>query len=153
MFCEEEYFRQLIDQYKLNLEYCVAFTTEKIHILKEVEKYNPQNDIMKIVIHEYVHFLQCYATGLSKTEYLWLYESIACYMAQQKRNVDCLPRTSWNTFKNNFYECPNNYDWAYRIGEYLFDHYDDGEIVEFCKESLKLKKIEEEVKRLFFEES
>lgn len=141
----------MTEKYNLGLEHCVAFTADKIYVLKEMKKNNTQNDIGRIIAHEYVHFLQFYTTGLSKKKYLWLYESIACYMAQQTINLkECSAPVSWNDFKENFYECTNNYYWAYMIGKYLFENYCDREIVEMCNDAIKLEKLEKNLGHLFF---
>lgn len=115
-----------------------AITTDKVLVKKytDVENILSPKEYQQIVVHECVHILQMYTTAIMPRNHVWLYESIACYMAGQDHvNVnrkEAIPK--WNLFCSSFYSCSNAYYWAYKVGAYIFNHYNRKQILEICRD-------------------
>ncbi len=78
---------------------------------------------MAIIVHEFIHVLQFYFSKISPGQYVWLYESIACYLAGQKKNRSSLKIETWEVFERDFYSMKDCYEVAYRFGEAIFRLY------------------------------
>ena len=113
-----------------------AVTTDRIFIRKYSDLCGicSRKEYRKLVIHECIHMLQMYSTTLIPRNYIWLYESVACYMAGQKEESteQNLSIPQWKEFCTSFYTCTNAYYWAYKVGEYIFDNYNQEQILKIC---------------------
>lgn len=78
-----------------------------------------------VIIHESIHVFQAYYSELPPSQYVWLYESVACYLAGQKIAYNPQKNVSWNNFVEEFYNIENCYGLAYKFGEALFRLYGD----------------------------
>lgn len=127
-----------------NTHFVTAITKEKIFIKKNdnLEEAFTTKEYQQIIIHECVHMLQMYSTSILPCQQIWLYESIACYMARQLD--DCVEKEqvpSWNEFSSSFYTCKNAYYWAYKVGEYIFHNYKQEQILGICRDCKLAKQI------------
>lgn len=82
-----------------------------------------QAEYISVIIHECVHVLQFYYSKISSKQYVWLYESIACYLSGQKNKRDIIDIESWDVFESDFYNMKDCYGVAYRFGAALFQSY------------------------------
>lgn len=114
----------------------LAVTTDRIFIRKysDLKTACSQTEYQQLVLHECIHMLQMYATTIMPGNHIWLYESIACYMAGQtggcKKHSILIPQ--WNEFCSSFYTCSNAYYWAYKVGAYIFSNYNQEQILKIC---------------------
>lgn len=117
----------------------LAITTDKIFIKKHTDwdTICSQKEYQQLVLHECVHMLQMYASTTLPENHIWLYESIACYMAGQRGNCPAYSTLmpQWSKFCSSFYVCPNAYYWAYKVGAYIFDNYNQEQILQICCDS------------------
>lgn len=126
--CEENDFENKRKELSIqNSNVIVAFQCDincifvmKYHYLKQLYS---KSEYVSVIIHECVHVLQFYYSRLPSKRYVWLYESIACYLAGQKPNRRRLGKVLWDNFKNNFYDMKGCYEVAYAFGEALFKLY------------------------------
>ncbi len=114
-----------------------AYTAEmnKIYILDYsfLQKSLSKDSYLAIIIHEFAHIFQAiYSCVLPKT-CVWLYESIACYMAGQSKTVSLPKNGDWDLFVNSFYDTPDCYGFAYELGRKLFEYYDKETILKMIK--------------------
>ena len=123
--CEYEQFIELADKFGISKQYneCLAFCYDAIYAIEYtyIDATQIEDDYCKIILHECIHLLQHISTGLMPIKAIWLYESIACYLADQKMNIPaCLP--SWQSFHSDFYSIKDNYAIAYLFGKELIDN-------------------------------
>ena len=99
-----------------------TFCTNEIFILKyeEVNKKNSKNEYISTFIHEMVHIFQSYFSKIPPNKCVWLYESVACFLANQNKKTLDLTPISWENFINNFYKFADCYKIAYKFGEKIF---------------------------------
>ena len=71
----------------------------------------------------FLKILQFYFSKIPSRQYVWLYESIACYLAGQKKKDNSLKIEAWDVFENDFYNMQDCYGVAYRFGEAIFRLY------------------------------
>lgn len=148
-FCDEKKFNQKAEELKFNFfNEIKAFTTKvnHIYILKFYfleNEFSPQ-EYNSFLIHECVHVFQMYFSKLKPDTFIWLYEAVACYLADQ--NVICKSATKvpWEEFVNNFYYINNCYSIAYRYGKHLFEEFGN-EILNVLRVPIKFDKILREV--------
>lgn len=136
---KQEFRTELMQRGIINHKNDYAITSDRILILKYcfVENKCSINEYHKVIIHECVHMLQMYSTAVLPGKQVWLYESIACYMAGQDEacNVDSVEKPAWELVCSSFYSITNSYNWAYRIGKYIFDNNSHERILEISKDS------------------
>lgn len=101
--------------YDVNRIYIMHYQAVKNSITKE--------SYISIILHECTHIFQFYFSKLSQRKYVWLYESIACYLSGQKKQYKKLANYSWDSFVTDFYHMPDCYALAYKFGEALFRVY------------------------------
>lgn len=77
-------------------------------------------DYHAIVVHECIHVFQEYYSMLPPHKHVWLYETIACFMARQTRAYTPERYPSWENFVTDFYSIDNCYGLAYQFGKHLF---------------------------------
>lgn len=109
---------------ELGAEDCYAYSDSKIYVLsfQHLKQDICRADYLKVIRHECVHILQHLASKVPPADMVWLYESIACAIAEQ-HNDECFVPPAWSRFINNFYATPYCYETAYRFGKALLDRY------------------------------
>lgn len=91
-----------------------------------------RDSYFRIIRHECVHVLQLLASQVRPISLEWLYESVACAVAEQQQEIrEAVP--SWETFSQCFYTIPNCYAIAYKFGVALLDHYTIPEMMRLSK--------------------
>lgn len=126
--CSELDFNQKKNKFQMNdSEDLIAFTcnVNQIFVL-EYEKIKNKytfEEYEAVIIHECVHVFQAYFSRLSPKQYIWLYESVACHLAEQKKHYDLNKLVSWDTFINDFYNIDDCYGLAYKFGNIIFSHF------------------------------
>jgi hypothetical protein len=135
---DNEYMNAYIKKHGLNIpKNSIAFSTLGNEIY--VTYYNSiintvkEDDYIKILLHECIHILQMYFSKKSPQKYIWLYESIACYIANQF--IDYIPNTivTWDFFVNHFYCIENCYGLAYKYGSALFNYSTKQDVLKLLK--------------------
>lgn len=103
----------------------------KVFVLEyeSIEKRCSREAYLKVIIHECVHILQGYYSRILPSRYVWLYETIACYLSNQNNSVFPEKTISWEIFANEFYSFSGNYGIAYLYGKYLFTHFSKSKIL------------------------
>jgi len=82
------------------------------------------DDYVALIVHECVHVLQGYFSGVNPSRYVWLYESVACYLADQKKVKLLGQNITWEIFTTDFYGIGIGcYGLAYEYGKRLFSYY------------------------------
>lgn len=111
----------------------VAYVDSSIHAIQFKEiAFLSRECYLKILRHECVHILQLLASQVRPTSFEWLYESVACAVAEQQQEIrEAVP--SWETFSQCFYTIPNCYAIAYKFGVALLDHYTIPEMMRLSK--------------------
>lgn len=131
-------------------EDAIAFAVNgnEVHILDyaSVEYRFIAPDYTKIILHECIHILQGYYSKVKPSECIWLYESVACFLAKQMRTYPFAQNVSWNMFISNFYKIDNCYGLAYKYGRQLFRFYSENEILQIIKCPFKYM---EDCKKIF----
>lgn len=123
--CEYEQFIDLADRNGIRKQYneCLAFCSDAIYAIEYtyINEKQTESDYCKMILHECIHLLQQISTGLLPIKAVWLYESIACYLSEQKKIIPaCIP--SWHSFQTDFYSIKDNYAIAYILGKELIDN-------------------------------
>lgn len=78
-----------------------------------------------MIVHECVHAFQAYFSMAPPGQYVWLYESVACYLAGQIKPYNEKNRVSWEVFTNDFYGIHDCYGLAYQFGNEIFARFGD----------------------------
>ena len=114
--------------------HCIAYSDSSIHCVDfaSISKLISHEDYLKSIRHECIHILQHLTTKIQPQSAVWLYEAIACALAEQSTPT---PRTapSWKDFVTNFYEHPNCYALAYTFGVKLLEYIAPTILAEQCK--------------------
>ena len=126
--CDTDRFEKIKNTTNLvGMENVIAFTCNINHIYvtdyKTVEEQFNLSSYVAVIVHECIHVLQYYFSRISQNEYIWLYESIACYLSGQKETYNNYTDIKWDSFVREFYGVPNCYGRAYKFGEILFNAY------------------------------
>ena len=126
--CEESDFEnKRKDIFIENSDKIIAFRYDinSIFVMKyeNLKKHYSQSSYISVIVHECIHVLQFYFSRIPSKQYVWLYESIACYLAGQITKSDRFKIESWEIFENDFYNMKDCYGVAYRFGEALFRLY------------------------------
>ena len=115
----------------------LAFTynVNQIYVLnyESIKHCYSVRDYISIVVHECVHVLQAYYSRVPTSSYIWLYESVACYLSHQKKEYVVNKIVPWQDFICKFYYIDDAYAIAYEYGSLIFDAY-DSEILDVIKE-------------------
>lgn len=129
----------IIDQYTFNNceegisknKYAFTSCGYKVFVLEyeSIEKKCCREAYLKVIIHECVHILQGYYSKILPSRYVWLYETIACYLSNQKNSILPKETISWKKFSDEFYSFSGNYGIAYLYGKYLFENFSKSEIL------------------------
>lgn len=126
--CSETEFKIKKEELHMNkLDQVIAFTCDINNIF--VLEYNAVNDWYSsnaydaVILHECIHVFQAYFSMISPRKYIWLYESVACYLAKQNKSFNEKNRASWEDFTNNFYSNCDCYGLAYNFGEAIFKRF------------------------------
>lgn len=132
------YIKIYIKIYNLNIPInSIAFTISgnKIYILSYtyLSKVMSETEYIKLIIHECTHTLQMYFSKITPEKYVWLYESIACYISNQYSDYVPNKSITWDIFKNDFYNVKDCYGLAYKYGLMLFKHYSKQKILNLIK--------------------
>ncbi len=112
----------------------IAYIDSSIHVLhySHVSAFCERKSYLKTIRHECVHALQLLASQVHPKNYPWLYESIACAVAEQKQIIpETIP--AWKTFVEHFYEIPGCYAIAYHFGCALLHRFSIPEIIQLSK--------------------
>lgn len=135
---EMDYIKSYIKKHNLNIPtYSTAFSVSgnEIYIASYtcLCKVMSEEEYIKLIIHECTHILQMYFSKITPENYIWLYESVACYISNQYN--DYLPEQiiTWDIFVNDFYNIVDCYGLAYKYGLELFKHYTKREILNLIK--------------------
>lgn len=147
--CNELYFNRMKEKYCLNKnKYTIAFSCDINHIY--VLDYNlicrawKLNAYEAVIVHETVHVFHRYFSQLPPYEYVWLYESVACYLAKQENIYNFDKDILWNTFIKDFYSIKDCYNLAYIYGKAIFNEYGH-EIYEVIKIPIKYENTLKEI--------
>lgn len=143
-FCEYKQFIDLADKAGILKQYkeCLAFCSDAVYAIEYtlIKARQPENDYCKIILHECIHILQHISTGLAPIKAIWLYESIACYLSDQKLDFPThIP--SWYIFQSDFYLLKDNYAIAYALGKELIDNVGLEKIIEIQQNLKELQTI------------
>lgn len=118
------------------LDQVIAFTRDVNNIFvleyRDINSCISSNAYDSIILHECIHAFQAYFSMISPRQYIWLYESVACYLAKQNKVFDEKNRVSWETFTNDFYRIRDCYGLAYNFGKAIFKQFGD-EILRLLK--------------------
>lgn len=88
-----------------------------------------------MILHEIVHVLQRIATRVPPEQFIWLYEAVACYLAEQSAEISQSGNpVSWDTVKQNFYTVPGCYGIAYHLGKALLSGCPPGDVIARCSD-------------------
>lgn len=108
-------------------EYIISFTCNANHIFilnfKYVSSKYSFSEYNRFIIHECIHVLQLYYSMIHPSKCIWLYESVACYLANQKQLFMSNKCIKWDDFVNDFYHIENCYALAYNYGCLIFDFF------------------------------
>lgn len=111
------------------LDQVIAFSSDinNIFVLEygDVNSWYSLNAYDAVILHECIHAFQAYYSMISPRQYIWLYESVACYLAKQNKVFDKKNRVPWDTFTNDFYRINDCYGLAYNFGEAIFKQFGD----------------------------
>lgn len=123
--CQEEEFLKKARLYIEDSSQVIAFTCDvnKIYVL-EYECINDRysiNEYEALIIHECTHVFQAYFSMLPPEQYVWLYETVACYLAKQEKTYTGRNRVLWDDFVNDFYKIDECYGLAYIFGKEIFN--------------------------------
>lgn len=114
----------------------LAFADSQITVLAypDLPSVHSKKHFAKIIVHEIVHILQLYATRIPPKYAVWLYESLACRLADQFKPFDCrMCPASWEETKKNFYKINNCYEIAYALGNALLNEAKNSSLLALCK--------------------
>lgn len=133
-----EIFKIIKEKYRLSIpSSSIAFTVEvnKIYITMYecLSHLMTQIDYAKLIIHECTHVLQMYYCKIDPSKYIWLYESMACFIAKQYSTCELPLNICWSKFVNDFYNIDGCYSLAYKYGSKMFQYYSDKEILKLLK--------------------
>lgn len=128
--CSGEEFKQKKEELHMNVpDYVIAFTCNmnKIFILeyRNIKRWYSLNAYNAVIIHECIHVFQTYFSMIPSKQYAWLYESVACYLAKQKKTYNRMHKVLWETFTNDFYRINDCYSLAYNFGIEIFKQFGD----------------------------
>ena len=128
--CNEAEFKHKKEESNMNKPNCmVAFTCDvnKIFVLeyRDINSRYSLNAYDAIIVHECIHVFQAYFSMISPRQYIWLYESVACYLANQKKLYNGKNGASWETFTKDFYRINDCYGLAYNFGKEIFKRFGD----------------------------
>jgi len=128
--CNEAEFNCKKEELHLNgPEYAAAFTYDvnEVFVLEysAVNRWYSLNAYYTVIVHECIHAFQAYFSMIPPGQFAWLYESVACYLAGQKRSYNGRDGASWLTFINDFYRIDHCYSLAYCFGEAVFKRFGD----------------------------
>ncbi len=132
---EEFYKRRSLSSKKVEpFSSALAYVDSSIHAIQfpDISPFFSREAYLKMIRHECVHVLQLLASQVRPTSLEWLYESVACAVAEQQQVIG-EPIPSWETFSQCFYIVPNCYAIAYQFGIKLLDHYSIPEILQLSK--------------------
>ena len=112
----------------------IAYIDSSIHVLhySYISAFCERKSYLKIIRHECVHALQLLTSLVHPKNCQWLYESIACAVAEQEQPIsETIP--AWETFVEHFYEIPGCYAIAYHFGSALLHRFSIPEIIRLSK--------------------
>lgn len=119
----------------------VAFSTTQIYALSydAICGQYTSEAYYQVILHEIVHVLQLFATRVPIPPNVWLYEAIACYLAEQVTELPPQPPSQetappWEIVKQNFYAVPKCYTLAYHLGKALLSHCPPSDIITLCSD-------------------
>lgn len=126
--CNEEEFKQKKEEFNMNVpDYAIAFTCKinRIFILeyRNINRWYSLNAYDAVIVHECIHVFQMYFSMISPKQYAWLYESVACYLAKQKKAYNRENKVLWETFIHDFYKINDCYSLAYNFGIEIFKRF------------------------------
>ncbi len=135
--CNGTEFKHKKEESYMNEPYhVIAFTCDinKIFVLEytDVSSGYSLNAYDAVIVHECIHVFQAYFSMISPGRYVWLYESVACYLAGQKNPYGEKKGVSWEAFTNDFYRINDCYGLAYSFGKEIFRRF-GGEILRVIK--------------------
>lgn len=113
-----------LDSYRNMKASAITADVREIYVQKPSFNSSTEVDLhmfKKQIIHECVHAFQAYYSLVLPNKYIWLYESIACFLADQYVKRDEVNNVSWDDFVNSFYLIDGCYAIAYSYGKTLFD--------------------------------
>lgn len=113
---------------------CVAYTDSHVHVLsyQHLKEKIARTDYLKIIRHECIHVLQHLSSRVPPHELPWLYESVACAIAEQCMNIPLKPPT-WFSFTRHFYALPECYAVAYHFGKAMLNTYSLKDLIALSK--------------------
>ena len=128
--CDKAEFEDIRQGIGINIiDEAVAFVSDinHIYVIKYdcIKRFLSKSSYSAIILHECIHVFQLYYSKLPQSQYIWLYESVACYLADQKKQYDRRSEKLWDAFVNDFYNVPDCYGLAYDFGRKLFETYYD----------------------------
>lgn len=90
--CSEEEFKQKKEELNIDVpDFVIAFTCKinNIFILeyRNINRWYSLNAYNAVIVHECIHAFQTYFSMIPPKQYVWLYESVACYLAKQKKHI------------------------------------------------------------------
>ena len=126
--CNETKFKIKKEELCMNeLDQAIAFAYDINNILvleyKAVNDRYSLNEYYAVILHECIHAFQAYFSMISPEKYIWLYESVACYLAKQNKSFSEKNRVSWEKFTNDFYSSDDCYCLAYNFGKTIFKRF------------------------------
>ncbi len=128
--CSEEEFKQKKEELNIDVpDFVIAFTCKinNIFILeyRNINRWYSLNAYNAVIVHECIHAFQTYFSMIPPKQYVWLYESVACYLAKQKKAYNRKNKVLWETFTNDFYKINDCYSLAYNFGGEIFKQFGD----------------------------
>ena len=122
----KDLFRQLLqEKLKINVpdgSVAISSGANKVFIISypDLKEQYSENGYLSLVVHECAHLFQLLFSQVNTTEYTWLYETVACYLARQEAKVLPTRKIEWESFTTSFYGVENCYALAYLFGKMLF---------------------------------
>lgn len=135
---EFTYKKQEIHMYESDSVIAFSCDVNNIFVLeyRNLKNKYSLNAYEAVIVHECIHAFQAYYSMIPPKYYVWLYESVACYLAKQNKSYDEKKLVSWDTFINDFYTIKDCYGLAYNFGKEVFKRFGD-EVLRVIKEPEK----------------
>lgn len=154
LILDRESFRSQLETTQLKrfgIRDCVAFSDSSIHVLayQYLSGNVKRTDYLRAIRHECIHVLQHLASKVPPHEMIWLYEAVACAMANQRRRMPVNPPT-WSSFTREFYGIPACYAVAYHFGNALLETFSLDKLIALSMQRKQCLRIFRKIYRITF---
>ena len=135
---QKEIIGDLILRRGLNIpefSYALTLDAKNIYVtsFQNVSNIYSIDEYLSIILHECIHVIQGYYSLVNPNKCIWLYETIAVFLADQKPKKRKDFYVKWEDFINNFYNIESSYEIAYFFGYSLFNNFSKDHLLEMIK--------------------